>query len=412
MNNIKVFERRGYKKTKLGWIPGEWGMEMLKEISEIQSGGTPLKDNRDYWGGTIPWYSAKDLKKFYLESSINKVTEEGAKNGTRIIKAGTILVLVRGMMLNRDFPVGITTRTSTFNQDLKAITANAETDSTFLAYSLVNQKNRILGLVNRSSHGTGKLETSSLTSYRFPLPPLPEQQKIAKILSTWDKGIEKLKGLIEAKEAQKKGLMQRLFLPRKDWKEYSYREIIKEVKRPFDWDDEEKYHLISVKRRSGGLFFRESLYGHQIKTKNLRTAHKGDFLISKMQIVHGASGLTTEDFHGMKISGSYIAVISKNQEILLVEYLNWLSKMPRFYHQTYISSYGVHIEKMTFNFKLFLKSTVQLPDIATQSKTIEILNKSDEELIILRHKLAALETQKKGMMQQLLTGKTRVKLVH
>ncbi|MCB0538651.1 MAG: restriction endonuclease subunit S [Bacteroidetes bacterium] len=239
-------------------------------------------------------------------------------------------------------------------------------------------------------------------------PDILEQQKIAAILSTWDKAIELTQQLIEVKEEQKKGLMQRLFSPKESLQEYTYGQIIKEVKRPIEWDDDERYDLISVRRRSGGLFHRDTLYGHQIKTKNLRTANKGDFLISKMQILHGASGLTTEEFDGMKISGSYIGVISKNPRILNIEYLNWLSKTPWFYHQTYISSYGVHIEKMTFDFKSFLKQHVYLPSIEEQKKAVSILNLAEKEIKGLKRKCDALREQKKGLMQQLLTGKIRV----
>ena len=157
------------------------------------------------------------------------------------------------------------------------------------------------------------------------------------------------------------------------------------------------------------MFHRDSLFGHQIKTKNLRTAKEGDFLISKMQILHGASGLTTKDFDGMKISGSYIALISKDSEILDIEYMNWLSRTKRFYHQTYISSYGVHIEKMTFDFKSFLKQHVYLPSLDEQKKTVSILNLAEREINILERKREAFKEQKKGLMQRLLTGKIRVK---
>lgn len=202
--------------------------------------------------------------------------------------------------------------------------------------------------------------------------------------------------------------MRRLLAPKASWKSYKYSQIIKEVRRPIDFNDDELYDLISVRRRSGGLFHRERLYGHQILTKDLREAKKGDFLISKMQIVHGASGLTTPEFDGMKISGSYIAVVSKDPKILDIRYFNWLSKLPWFYHQTYISSYGVHIEKMTFDFKSFLKQEVSIPSLEEQKKCVQILNLIDKEVDVLNEKLEALQAQKKGLMQQLLTGKIRV----
>ena len=176
------------------------------------------------------------------------------------------------------------------------------------------------------------------------------------------------------------------------------------------WDDNEEYDLISVKRRSGGLFHRDRLLGKDIKTKNLRPAKCGDFLISKMQIVHGASGLVTEEFDEMKISGSYIALVAINGDMVDMKFINWYSKTPYFYHQTYVSSYGVHIEKMTFDLESFMSMNIMLPPFPEQKAIVAVLTTADDEIATHRKKLDALRLQKRGLMQQLLTGKTRVKI--
>ena len=194
-----------------------------------------------------------------------------------------------------------------------------------------------------------------------------------------------------------------------EWKEYSFDKLLKVVKRPIDWDDKELYKLISVRRRSGGVFFREALFGHQIKVKDLRNAEVGDFLFSKMQIVHGASALVTQEFKGAKISGSYIAAVAKDRKLLNMEFFNWYSKLPYFYHQTLISSYGVHIEKMTFDFDTFLQLKMRLPSIEEQTAIAQVLQVADKEISLLKAKAEKLKQQKKGLMQQLLTGKIRIK---
>ena len=81
-----------------------------------------------------------------------------------------------------------------------------------------------------------------------------------------------------------------------------------------------------------------------------------------MQIIHDASALVEEEFDGLNISGSYIALRIDNPRKLYVNFFNWLSKTPYFYHLTYLASYGVHIEKMTFNLRLFLKSEIKIPE--------------------------------------------------
>jgi type I restriction enzyme S subunit len=192
---------------------------------------------------------------------------------------------------------------------------------------------------------------------------------------------------------------------------YTFEKLLKVVKRPVKWDDNELYKLISVRRRSGGIFFREALYGHQIKVKDLRDAEIGDFLFSKMQIVHGASALVTKEFEGAKISGSYIATVAKDSKLLNMEFFNWYSQLPYFYHQALVSSYGVHIEKMTFDFDTFLQQELKVPSIEEQTAIAQVLQTADKEISLLKTKLEQQKLQKKGLMQVLLTGKVRVALV-
>jgi type I restriction enzyme S subunit len=191
---------------------------------------------------------------------------------------------------------------------------------------------------------------------------------------------------------------------------YRLKNLLKQIVRPIKFDDNSVYHLISVRRRSGGIFRRGEIVGHNIKTKKMYIAQKGDFLISKMQIVHGASALVEEEFDGLNISGSYIALSITNYRKLGANFFNWLSKTPYFYHLTYLASYGVHIEKMTFNLRLFLKSEIKIPeDIQEQHAIVDVLQAADNEINQLEKKLKALEKQKRGLMQKLLTGEVRVK---
>ena len=135
---------------------------------------------------------------------------------------------------------------------------------------------------------------------------------------------------------------------------------------------------------------------------------KGDFLISKMQILHGASSIVKQEFENFYVSGSYIILNVRDPKKLSPDYLDFYSKQKIFYHQTYISSYGVHIEKMTFDFKTFLKMNMMIPSIEEQNAIVKVLETADKELQLEKQKLANLQQQKKALMQQLLTGKVRL----
>jgi len=311
-------------------------------------------------------------------------------------------------------PKGI--KVANLTQGTARISVNTEKyDRLYVKYSLKSPKaQKLIAQVSKGSTFR-EISLEELRKIELNIPPLPEQRAIAACLGAWDEAIKKNNLLIAQKELRKKWLMQQLLTGKTrlkgfegEWREVSYEKLLKVVKRPVEWNDAHLYNLISVRRRSGGIFLREALYGHQIKVKDLRTANEGDFLFSKMQILHGASALVTKEFAGAKISGSYIAVVARDPQILNMDFFNWYSQLPYFYHQTYISSYGVHIEKMTFDFDAFLALEMKIPSIEEQIAITRILQKADQEIELLKAKVEKIKEQKKGLMQVLLTGKVRM----
>src|SRR5690606_15151108 len=103
-------------------VPAHWAVTPLKYLVKLRSGGTPSKENPTYWNGDIPWASAKDLKVDRLASTAMGITNKALEQGAAtLIDAGAVLVVVRGMILARTFPVVETLVPMTINQDLKAL---------------------------------------------------------------------------------------------------------------------------------------------------------------------------------------------------------------------------------------------------------------------------------------------------
>ena len=395
-NNIPA----GYKDSAVGIIPQEWEVKTLCECFYISAG----RDLQKSFYSATP--SGTHCYPIFSNSLENKGLYGYTSNPRH--KAGCITITGRGMLGVAEY------RKIDFDAIVRLLVLSPKFEIVGeLIAEYINHKKPFY----LESTGVPQLTAPQITNTPIPVPPMEEQRKIAEILGVWDEAIEKQSRLIEKLELRKRTLMQRLLTGRTrlpgfttPWQKCLYSDILKEVKRTMTWDDNEEYDLISVKRRSGGLFHRDRLYGRDIKTKNLRPAKLGDFLISKMQIVHGASGLVTEEFDGMKISGSYIALMAKNEERLDMNFINWYSKTPHFYHQTYVSSYGVHIEKMTFDLESFMSMNIMLPSFPEQKAIAEVLTTADDEIASHRKKLDALRLQKRGLMQQLLTGKTRIKI--
>ena len=194
-----------------------------------------------------------------------------------------------------------------------------------------------------------------------------------------------------------------------DWVELRLGELLREVRRRVAWNDDAAYPLVSVRRRSGGAVHRETLFGREILTKKLNEVHAGDFLISKMQVVHGAMAIIPMELHGMFASDSYLAFRSADEQRFDLDFIGWLSTTPEMYRKAYRSSYGVHIEKMTFDVDMFMNERVMIPRsvevqraISSRLSLASAVNRQTERYV------SGLRAEKVALMAQLLTGKRRV----
>ncbi|MFC5290025.1 restriction endonuclease subunit S [Actinokineospora guangxiensis] len=147
-----------------------WHEVALLDTATWKSGGTPKTSEASYWGGDIPWISAASLKSPWLDDSERRVTRLGAENGTRLVPAGTIIFVVRGMSLISEFRVGLTQLEVAFGQDCKALIPHRGVDPVVLLLALRSRAQDILGLVDTAGHGTGRLGTDRIEKLRIKLP--------------------------------------------------------------------------------------------------------------------------------------------------------------------------------------------------------------------------------------------------
>lgn len=188
-----------------------WPLRQLKDCAVWYSGGTPNKSRAEYWGGSIPWISARSITNFFITDSEDRVSEAGARNGTRMVPADSILFIVRGMSLKSEFRMGITTQPVTFNQDLKALVAVDGVLPSFLAYAIKARSAEILGMVGEAGHGTGVLPTDRIESLEVGIPSLAEQRVVADIIRSLDDKIELNRQMNETLEAMARALFKSWF---------------------------------------------------------------------------------------------------------------------------------------------------------------------------------------------------------
>ena len=167
----------------LGDVPAHWDIRPLKYLVSFASGGTPSKERTEYWEGDVPWASAKDLKSDRLSDTMDHITEQAIHDGAvTLVASGAVVVLVRGMMLARTFPVVQIDVPMAINQDLKALIGHVGVHNGFLAWLLRGTSAETLNRLDEAGHGTKALRMEAWTSMKLPVPPPEEQHRIADFL--------------------------------------------------------------------------------------------------------------------------------------------------------------------------------------------------------------------------------------
>ena len=183
------------------------------------------------------------------------------------------------------------------------------------------------------------------------------------------------------------------------WEDEKIGDVIAEKRRPIVLDDQQRYELITVKRRNEGVVSRGHLLGRDILVKNYAQLKAGDFIISKRQVVHGATGIVPTALDGAIVSNEYLTAV--DSEKLLTEFFTIVSSMPAMRKKFFLSSYGVDIEKLFFDAEDWKKRSVILPDVNEQSRISAYFQKLDQLIGLHQPKHEKLMALKVVMLQKM-----------
>ena len=175
-------------------LPVEWMVQKFeKVVFKIVGGGTPSKNNPEYYLGDIPWMSVKDMNKNILEDTVDHITQEAIDNSaTNLIPKGTPIIATR-MSLGK---VVVANFDSAINQDLKAIFLDDNIDKSFFVYWYRSQAKLIESLGTGTTVKGIRLEV--INNLDFPVVPLAEQQEIVRQLDLMLAQVEQIKARLDA----------------------------------------------------------------------------------------------------------------------------------------------------------------------------------------------------------------------
>jgi type I restriction enzyme, S subunit len=272
-------------------------------------------------------------------------------------------------------------------------------------------------------YNTFKLQSngSTVQNIRIPTiknmilwcPPLEEQRQIALILSTWDAALDSLEKLIALKLELKRGLMQQLLTGRKRFKEFENGEwknrkistVIRESR--LFGSTGEVAKKITVKLYGKGVLAKEEKRLGSENTKYY-SRRSGQFIYSKLDFLNGAFGIIPNELNGFE-STLDLPCFDWLENIQPKFFLYFVSRV-EFYDNFQAGAIGGRIARRV-QVDEFLDTEISIPSsLEEQQRIAMVLSCLDSEIETLRSSQKASKEQKKGLMQQLLTGRTRVKI--
>ena len=198
-SQFKPYEK--YKDSGVEWlgeIPIAWGLKRLKRVVSFQGGGTPEKDNLEYWLGDIPWVSPKDMKVSVVVDTEDKITPKAIReSATNLVPTGAVLIVVRSGILAHTIPVALAGCEVTLNQDLKAMIPRSELLPQYLVYLLSGKQRELLFEWKKEGATVESLDLDLVVRTPIPVPDLAEQRAIAGFL---DREMAKIDALVAKKE--------------------------------------------------------------------------------------------------------------------------------------------------------------------------------------------------------------------
>ena len=408
--------RKGYKNSQLGWIPEEWGLFKLKDIGKTTAGGTPSTRIIEYWGGEILWMNSGELNYKKVENVKGRITDSGLNNSsTQILPKYCILIGLAGQGKTRGTVAYNVVELCT-NQSVAAILPNK--DKYFYKYLFYNFDSRYneLRRLSTGDGGRGGLNLSIINSLLIPLPPLPEQKKIAQILSTWDDAISNTEQLIEKLKLRKKGLMQELLTGKTrlkgftgKWKTMKLGDVSERISKK-NTELNDTVVTISAKR---GFVLQEDFFNKRVASDTLSGYYlieKGEFAYNKSYSKGYPMGAfkRLDELEKAVVTTLYICFKLTNRvdSDFMVNYfeggllVNNIMKIA----QEGGRAHGL----LNISLGDFFSLEIKIPELIEQKAIAEILTTVDEEIKVYEKYLSQLQSQKKGLMQKLLTGEVRV----
>lgn len=380
-NNIPA----GYKDSAVGIIPQEWEVRQFKNCFTVGHG----RDYKHLPNGNIPVYGSGGII-CYVGSHLHD---------------GETVCIGRKGTINKPFY---------YNGSIWTV------DTLFYTHSFRNILPRYVGYLfdnidwMRYNEATGvpSLTAKTISNIKLAMPPMGEQRKIAEILGIWDEAIEKQNLLIEKLELRKRALMQRLLTGRIRLPGFiddvQYKKLKPLIVEKSERNTNQTYTNVLSVTNNRGFINQAEQFDREVasdNTANYKLVHRGQFAYNPSRVNVGSLDLLQTYDLGI-LSPMYI--VFETRPTMDSKFLYYQLKSGWFVGHIPMYVQGSVRDSLSFDGLENMKFWI--PSLTEQKAIAEVLNTADKEIAIHSKTLDALRLQKRGLMQQLLTGKTRVKI--
>ena len=394
-------------------------------VGELCTSIVPGRNKPKVFDGDIPWVTTPEINGRYIPSKlqVNYVSTTALSDaGGKIVPKGAVVMAAVGEL----GLIAITSEPVVLNQQLHAFVCSKLVNNEFLAYWLTTQKPYMESIASKTT--IPYMNKTNCESIPVLLPPLVEQFKIAQILSTWDKAISVTEKFLANSQQQKKALMQQLITGKKrlldekgerfsgEW-EYTifgnlgdtYTSLTGKTKEDFGAG---KPYIPYINIFKNSRIDIQSLEYVQVNDDERQSVVKyGDIFFttsSETPEEVGMSSVLLEGVSEVFLNSFCFGFRLNNFETLIPEYARYLFRSEHVRRQ--ISTLGQGATRYNLSKRQLIKLELKLPCVDEQQKIATVLSVADDEITTLEKKLACLKDEKKALMQQLLTGKRRVKV--
>lgn len=384
-------------------IPDGWISKTLGDFLEkVEGGGTPSKERPDFWSGSIPWASVKDVVTHNPYDTQDHISEEGLHNSSsRIIPRGTLIVPTR-MALGHVVVFGVDVA---INQDLKALYPKKELLDKFLFYWFKSKKEFIERLGSGST--VSGIQQNELKAIKFLLPPISDQKRIVSVLETLELVIEKLANKIKVKKNIKKGLMQNILTGKirlrgfkDDWRVVKLGSIAKVIMGQSPSSSAYNENKKGLPLVQGNNDIKKGITMNRIWTTEITKTVDHETIIMTVRAPVGSIGVASGKICiGRGVCGIIPEKVNRD---FLLKFLEKCDSTWRSLEQgsTFSAISGTDIKNLEINVPTSTKEQNAIADIiVTVDKEIEALDK----------KLAVLKDQRRYLLNNLITGTIRTK---